>query len=666
MVRRTKNLASLLLIGFVSAAIAQDYERNDAWTTPDQAARRGLTDAANASQRDQWSRGGGGHEFGGWIYENQDGGYGYTSPKTSGNIGSIDGLHDGVIANLPTSADDPDYIPRLPTGERVVGVYHNHPSSPRHNSSIFSLADLEYSEVLNIPVYLITPNGTHHKYDPDLHDPDSFNFYSDNDPVEPVLGDDEARYAHAVGEPHLGTHDGNLFDFQAAGEFIAIESDDGELMVVLRLEPYAGLNFVSIVTGVSVTVGNDMVDINAVPPYLLVNGEAVDGDMELPGALSASTGDDAVTVQTAAGDRFIARRRYNEWLDVEFSIADTRKGHVHGLLGDYDGDPANDFQTRDGELIDLTSGSSRERRNNLYRVWGASWRVGGPGLASDYPSTDMTYADLPRDASFAAAKDRCAAVGAYQKTAVERCIFDIVVTGDDRFAETYRDEVGASYETVVAADAGVEIAGSISRPGEIARHRILVRNAGQQFFVVQERFDKPLDLIKVGLYDDDGQSIANKCFGCGNLGLFSVNAPGTYYFQAGGERETATGQFTLRYWYVSEPDQFQMGAGTLIAPGRPGDGAGEIERPGSADEYRFNAPAGTRLRVRIEHFDPDIDLVAWQILDEDGESIMEKCLGCGSEEVVDLQDAGEYVLRIGTTDRDRGTGSYSIALSPET
>ena len=479
-------VASLLFLLVPDAVAQEGYERNDAWSTRDQAARRGLTDASNASREHQGS-GRGAVEYGGWIYETHDGGYGYTSPYTSHDQDTISGLGDGVIANPPGSSSDQSYEPRLPTGERIVGVYHNHPNYGTHDTEHFSGPDLNFAELYNIPIYLITPQNDYIKYDPDLHDPADFDFAHDNDEVESYVDDDESRVAHAEGEPHLGTHDGRTFDFQAAGEFIAIQSDEDDLTVMLRFEHYAGLNFISVVTGVSVAVGSDRVGIYASPPHLMINGEIANANNEPPVGIVVLSDGDTVTLTTAAGDKIVARRRHNEWLDVEFAIASARQGRIQGLLGDFDGDPENDYRTRDGELVDMTSGSSGERSQKLYGFWGASWRVGQPESIFDYahgktagdyqdfdiPRAGKTYADLARDTKFTAAAKMCRDAGTYRKTALEHCIFDIVVTGDTRFADTYRDEVGISYATVVAADAGVEISGTISSPGETTRHRIL-------------------------------------------------------------------------------------------------------------------------------------------------------------------------------------------------
>ena len=73
--------------------------------------------------------------------------------------------------------------------------------------------------------------------------------------------------------------------------------------------------------------------------------------------------------------------------------------------------------------------------------------------------------------------------------------------------------------------------------------------------------------------------------------------------------------------------------------------------------------ADTALRVRVEQFDRALDLVTWQILDSDNQRMVQKCFGCGGEEDVTLDKAGEYLLHLGTRDRERGIGAYEISLS---
>jgi len=668
-----------LLAGLGTQAIAQSYERNDSWNTPDQAARRGLNDAWTASREYQGRHGRDrAVEYGGWVYENSDGGYGYTSPRTSGNIDRLRYMDRGIIDNPPGRDAGDDYVPRLESGERVVGFYHNHPKHHGYDSEHFSRSDLDYAERYGIPIYLITPERAYRKYDPDVYDPDAFNYSDDDQSVDDHVDDDTSRVAHAEGEPHLGTHDGSLFDFQAAGEFLGIEADG--LTAMLRFEKLPAYSFVSVVTGVSIASDENRIGVYASSPQVMINGEPAaiqDGiRLELAGGLRILSADGKLDIKTDKGDHITIRNRYGDWLDTEYALADSRKRTVNGLLGNYDENPDNDFETRTGDLVDMSGGEPRERRNKLYEIWGASWQITEAESTFDYvhgktaaeyrfkasPEPAPDYDELSRHADFETAIASCRTAGVVAQTALQRCVFDLLVTGDERFVSTYADEAVIAYPQAIASDTGSEWVGSIETAGEVVMLPILVREPGQQLFVIQERFDRPLDLVKVGLYGKGGNPISAKCFGCGNIGLFTVDEPGTYYFRAGDERESATGGFSLRYWYVSPPDSFDVQIGTTIAPGQPGSGAGVIERPGTADEYQFSIAAPTTITVRVMQYAPELDLVAWRIIDNNGDRVREKCLGCGADEAVSLESAGDYTLRVGTTDREKGTGQYSLSL----
>jgi hypothetical protein len=125
-----------------------------------------------------------------------------------------------------------------------------------------------------------------------------------------------------------------------------------------------------------------------------------------------------------------------------------------------------------------------------------------------------------------------------------------------------------------------------------------------------------------------------------------------------------SGKFAIRYWYVPPPGTFDLGLGAVVAADQPGPGAGTLERPGAADEYRLTVGAdGTVLHVHVNEYDPPLDLIPWEITDSGGQRVALKCLGCGADEDVELPSSGAFVLRVGTLDRDAGVGPYSLAVS---
>ena len=69
-----------------------------------------------------------------------------------------------------------------------------------------------------------------------------------------TAGPVSAMEGRAWGDIHAQTMDGAIYDFQAAGEFIASRSATGDLEVQLRLESTGFSSYVSIVTAVAVRV----------------------------------------------------------------------------------------------------------------------------------------------------------------------------------------------------------------------------------------------------------------------------------------------------------------------------------------------------------------------------------------------------------------------------
>jgi hypothetical protein len=84
------------------------------------------------------------------------------------------------------------------------------------------------------------------------------------------------RLGLSFGDPHIRTPDGLDFDFQAAGEFIAVASTRDDLVIQVRYEPSSGASTVSNTTAVAMNVAGDRVGIylGQTPP-LRLNGQPV-------------------------------------------------------------------------------------------------------------------------------------------------------------------------------------------------------------------------------------------------------------------------------------------------------------------------------------------------------------------------------------------------------
>lgn len=132
-----------------------------------------------------------------------------------------------------------------------------------------------------------------------------------------------------------------------------------------------------------------------------------------------------------------------------FSICPGRSEKISGLLGNFVEIATNDLTTRDGELVTLTSADGDAYYEQLYRVFGDSWRISQEESLFVYASgetTDtFTTLDFPvvndptaelSDEARQNAEDICRAAGVSDLIFLADCILDVGVTADVAFAES--------------------------------------------------------------------------------------------------------------------------------------------------------------------------------------------------------------------------------------
>ncbi|QCI80357.1 hypothetical protein E6W36_15105 [Hankyongella ginsenosidimutans] len=216
--------------------------------------------------------------------------------------------------------------------------------------------------------------------DPDPNKPnpdrDHDGIPDDRDP-DPNRPNAPPKDAKDKGDPHLTTFDGVAYDFQAVGEFTAIRGNGFEIQT--RQVPLG--DHVSYNAAVAIRFGDVIVQINATGERLLINGEAFSlapqttieiGD----GTLYRSddgTGRETYTVSDGRGNGVTVS--LTSWLghallDLDNFISPYQVGQISGLLGDADGNAANDIALADGTVL-TTPVVTRD----LYGRFADSWRV---------------------------------------------------------------------------------------------------------------------------------------------------------------------------------------------------------------------------------------------------------------------------------------------------
>ncbi|HXC20848.1 MAG TPA: Ig-like domain repeat protein [Steroidobacteraceae bacterium] len=290
-----------------------------------------------------------------------------------------------------------------------------------------------------------------------------------------------------VGDPHITTLDGKLYDFQGAGEFVSLRDPDG-MEIQTRQTPVSttfigtdahdGLTTcVSLNTAVAARVGEHRVtwepNLSGVPDPSGLQLR-IDGALTTlgPHGMALGTGGrvvprvvpsagSALEVDFPDGKTMLAISRFwqsqSKWyLDVDVSHLGLTTGDVgtfgRGLAGAIpDGSwlPA----LPNGASMGPMPASLPDRYTALYQTFADAWRVASKDSLFDYApgtSTDtFTMRDWPKQtppctvpdtkpaepASQAVAEAACQRVRDVGKHA--DCVFDVRVTGNLDFAETY-------------------------------------------------------------------------------------------------------------------------------------------------------------------------------------------------------------------------------------
>lgn len=278
------------------------------------------------------------------------------------------------------------------------------------------------------------------------------------------------------GDPHIRTVDGVHYDFQAAGEFVALRSADGfEIQIRHRAIPttsFPGANShtglatcVSLNSAVAARVGQQIVTFQ---PRLDGRPDPSGMELRINGVLTALTNagvslpQGGRVVRSAVGGMeiefpngalLVATPGFwssqGQWyLNVNVSGADAYEG-IMGAI------------TRGGWLPALPDGSSlgpkpaslAQRFDDLYHRFGDAWRVTDASSLFDYAPgkstadftllswpTDVAPCELPRQEPVkpverVVAERACR--GLLDKNRLENCIFDVMITGEIGFARTY-------------------------------------------------------------------------------------------------------------------------------------------------------------------------------------------------------------------------------------
>ncbi len=275
---------------------------------------------------------------------------------------------------------------------------------------------------------------------------------------------DIEKGAESVGGKRIRTIDGLTYDFQAAGEFVLVESKtDDPLMVQVRQQPRgddrcpnARRN-----TAVAAQMGEHRVAFHHFgAPRLQVDGEEVH---VVGGFLALGDGH---TITREDDDEYLLQWPDGSWLFVEFKSKQlnikfnshyTRLGQLQGVFGQFSGYPTRDIALRNGTVLEDWSA------DEIHSVFADSWRISQEESLFDYedgvttesftdpsvPSEMMTVDDIPTDDE-ADARARCEEEEITHPATLATCIVDVYCADDDE------DEIDEITEDLAQVEDPVE------------------------------------------------------------------------------------------------------------------------------------------------------------------------------------------------------------------
>lgn len=269
----------------------------------------------------------------------------------------------------------------------------------------------------------------------------------------------------SYGDPHLSTFDGKSFSLQTVGEFILAQSLNRQVQIQTRQRP-EGEDF-SLNTAVAMNVNGDRVCIYAddQPDNEVNNPLRVDGRVVrltgtnvyyLPHGGTVRNNGNQFVVTWPTGESVTAQitnRTSFNFMNVTTQIYPCSNGGYEGLLGNANGSPSDDINTRNNRNANMESANrfgtqfgvpnstlsneaEKEYLFYLAREFGAAWRVTPmntlfdyrPGQSTDYftdysfPRYHRTTRDLTQVQRDNARRD-CENNG-IRGNELEGCIFD--------------------------------------------------------------------------------------------------------------------------------------------------------------------------------------------------------------------------------------------------
>jgi hypothetical protein len=255
--------------------------------------------------------------------------------------------------------------------------------------------------------------------------------FSESNPAP--AGTPSCADADSLGDTHLTTFGGLLYDFQATGDFLLADTGHNFQVQTRQVSGAPSWPNAAVNSAVAVQAGKDRVVV-CLPGKILVDGKSRSvpdgGHIGLASGANLLRNSNVYTIIGASGD--IVRAEMNgSYINVSVGLGNW-PSKVRGLLANVEG-KVNDIAARDGVV--LTSPFAFEQ---LYGHYAESWRVpanesllmacGDKNLKRGIPKKPFFANDLPADL---AKRNRttCLQAGMKEGTLLDACMIDVAMLG---------------------------------------------------------------------------------------------------------------------------------------------------------------------------------------------------------------------------------------------
>jgi len=249
--------------------------------------------------------------------------------------------------------------------------------------------------------------------------------------------------ATSIGDTHLTTFDRTLYDFQAPGDFILVETAESGFVVQARQQsgaptwPNATIN-----KAVAARMGKTNVAVCLKETPLSVDGAPTplaDGkSLVLPSGVHIARSGNVYSIQDKSGDSVRAELN-GTYINVTVGLGRWPQ-EAHGLLLNANGN-INEIAARDGKVLTAPFPFA-----DLYHHYSDSWAVpraqslldvcGKPIVEAGLPEKPFFAKDLPTK-QYQAARTACARAGVKAKALLDACTLDVAVIGSADAAKVY-------------------------------------------------------------------------------------------------------------------------------------------------------------------------------------------------------------------------------------